>query len=244
MFYGRYTSWQQASEKSTGYASDEILKQVRASARLVAKGDAVYERDSVLFDSIEYSYPVMAALAKITCIKGGGLSVIDFGGGLGNSYLQFSSFLPQCKPLAWSIIEQPNYVECGKAEFQNEKLRFYYSVEECLNSEQPSVVLFSSVLQYLDTPYSVLEQIIANRIEYLLIDLTPFSQHSEDFLTVQVVRPPIYKADYPCWIFSESRMISFLKSHYDLLLQFDSTVMPGLGKFKAEYRGFFCRLCD
>jgi putative methyltransferase (TIGR04325 family) len=243
-YAGRFESWDQAEARSTGYSSDEILHKVRAAARKVATGEAVYERDSVLFDAIEYRFPVMAALARIACINGGCLSLIDFGGGLGNSYRQFRSFFPECKPLRWSIIEQPNYVECGQAEFQDDALVFYHSVADCLKSEQASVALFSSVLQYLETPYSVLDQIIANRIEYLLIDLTPVSQRSEDFLTIQIVRPPIYTADYPCWIFSESRMIHYLKSNYELLLQFDCMEMSALHKFDAAYRGFFCRLRD
>jgi hypothetical protein len=46
----------------------------------VKTGEAVYERDSVLFDEIQYSFPVIAALLRVASANKGKLNVLDFGG--------------------------------------------------------------------------------------------------------------------------------------------------------------------
>ena len=70
------------------------------------RGEAVYERDSVIFDHIEYSFPVLCGLLRAAVEDDGKLNVLDFGGSLGSSYYQKKGFLAVCKHLRWSIIEQ------------------------------------------------------------------------------------------------------------------------------------------
>jgi len=48
---------EEAMELSTGYDSERILGKVRDSLLKVKRGEAVYERDSVLFDKVQYSWP-------------------------------------------------------------------------------------------------------------------------------------------------------------------------------------------
>jgi putative methyltransferase (TIGR04325 family) len=92
-WYGNFKSWQEAKEASTGYDAENILHQVKTSLLKVKNGDAVYERDSVLFDKIEYSWELLAALMWIAAQNKGELHLIDFGGSLGSSYYQNKSFL-------------------------------------------------------------------------------------------------------------------------------------------------------
>lgn len=47
---GNYQTWKEAENTSTGYDSDEIIQKVRASLLKVKNGEAIYERDSVIFD--------------------------------------------------------------------------------------------------------------------------------------------------------------------------------------------------
>ena len=42
-------------------------------------GEAVYERDSVLFDEIQYSWGLLAGLQKAALENDGKLCVLDFG---------------------------------------------------------------------------------------------------------------------------------------------------------------------
>ncbi len=71
-WHGNYKTWQEAQNASTGYDSDEIIQKVRNSLLKVKNGEAVYERDSVIFDEIQYSWPLLAGLMFASAKSGGG----------------------------------------------------------------------------------------------------------------------------------------------------------------------------
>ncbi|MCI1279429.1 MAG: hypothetical protein LKG23_10655 [Nitrospira sp.] len=55
-FQGEFSTWASARAASSGYDSEAIFQKARAAALKVKKGEVVYERDSVLFDHVEFSY--------------------------------------------------------------------------------------------------------------------------------------------------------------------------------------------
>lgn len=91
-FFGNFSTRKDAVNASTGYNSDEIIKKVKESLLKVKSGEAIYERDSVLFDKINYSWPLLAGLLWIASQKADRLNLIDFGGSLGSSYFQNRKF--------------------------------------------------------------------------------------------------------------------------------------------------------
>ena len=79
-WHGNYKSWKEAQNASTGYESNEIIQKVRSSLLKVKNGEVVYERDSVIFDEIQYSWQLLAGLMFASAKSGGVLKVLDFGG--------------------------------------------------------------------------------------------------------------------------------------------------------------------
>ncbi len=205
----------------------------------VKHGEAAYERDSVLFGEVEYSWPVLTALLWIAARNGGRLSVLDFGGALGSSYYQNHRFLERLPEVHWSIVEQPSFVACGKRDFADERLRFYDNIEACLAERKPQVLLLSSVLQYLERPYELLHG-VRDRFPSVIVDLTPVHGGPRDRLTVQTVPPTIYTARYPCWIFSEAAITDALAHDFATVAAFDSHIGQDIrvGRMRARYRGF------
>jgi putative methyltransferase (TIGR04325 family) len=239
-FFGDYQSWNDACRDSAGYNSDVILNKVKNSLLLVKEGKAIYERDSVLFDKIDYSFPVLAGLLRASVENDGRLSVLDFGGSLGSSYYQNRKFLSDLRELKWSIVEQSNFVRCGKSLFEDENLKFYDSIDSCLQIEKSNVLLLSSVLQYLENPYAFLSEVFKYKFEYIIVDVTAFFQEklNLDRLTVQKVPPHIYEASYPAWIFNLDKFINFFLREYEILADFDSLKSPDLERLAAELKGF------
>lgn len=222
-FSGDYADWTAARDNSSGYDTELILERVRRAARAVRDGEAACERDSVLFDSVQHSFPVLAGLLRAAVENDNRLSVLDFGGSLGSSFVQCRDFLAAVSSLQWGIVEQEHFVRCGKAEFETGALRFFDSVDECVAQTSPNVVLLSGVLQYLPQPHQIMDDLAAKRIQYVVIDRTPFSDLPADRVTVQHVPPSIYPASYPCHIFSRQRFLDRWRSRYDLLAQFDGS---------------------
>lgn len=218
-WHGDYASWQEAQSKSTGYDAQIILEKVKDSLLKVKNGRAVYERDSVVFGEVQYSWQLLAGLMYAAAQNNGQLSILDFGGSLGSSYYQNKKFLDGLESVAWSIVEQPNFVECGKTNFADDVLKFYDDVNQCLVEQSPNVLILSSVLQYIEKPYVLLEKLLEYKFDMIIIDRTPFSKISKDIITVQKVPPSIYPASYPCWLLSETKFNAMF-TNYQLIESF------------------------
>jgi putative methyltransferase (TIGR04325 family) len=236
---GEYLSWDEAVAASGRYDDASILERVANAALRVKRGEVAYERDGVLFAEIEYSWPLLAGLMWIAARSAGGLDVLDFGGSLGSTYFQNRRFLSQLGHVQWSIVEQPHFVARGRREFEDETLRFYESIEACQIERAPNVVVVSSVLPYLEHPYDLLDT-LRGRFRYVLIDLTGVHAGERDRLTVQHVPERIYSARYPCWLFSEARLVDALQRNGTLVAAFDSHIGQDLraGNLRFRYRGF------
>jgi putative methyltransferase (TIGR04325 family) len=232
---GNYANWHQAQSQCTGYDSNVILEKCKSSLLKVKNGEAVYERDSVLFDEIQYSFGLLAGLERAALENDGILNVVDFGGSLGSTYFQNLDFLKSCKSVAWNIVEQAHFVECGKQFFEDENLKFYHSIEDCMKNCKINVLLLSGVLQYLDNPHEVLKKFVDYGFPFIILDRTSFVEGIADILTIQDVPDDIYKASYPAWFFNKLKLEEILLKNYKLISYFDNgftppTIINGINK--------------
>jgi putative methyltransferase (TIGR04325 family) len=218
---GDYRSWGEAVIASTGYDSELILEKTRAALLQVKNGQAVYERDSVVFDQVRYDWPLLAGLLWVAAQSDGRLDVLDFGGSLGSTYFQNRALLSRLKEVRWNIVEQRRHVEVGREYFEDQHLKFYLSIDDCLVATQPNAVILSSVLHYLEHPYDLLRAALGLRCNHVFIDRTPFWDGPTDRLCVQHVPPSIYSASYPSWIFSMHRFRSHLPQNWEVVTEFD-----------------------
>ena len=220
---GNYHSWEDANSKATGYNSEEILKKVRESSYKVKIGDSKYERDSVLFDEIQYSWPLLAGLMTAAAKLNGKIHVLDFGGSLGSMYYQNKKFLDQFNDVVWCIVEQQHFIKIGIEDFEDERLKFYLSVEDCLKEQSINILILSSVIQYIEKPYILLKSLISQlNVDYILIDRTPFT-NGEERIVRQTVPSSIYKASYACHIFNFDKFNKiFLSNGFRLFEEFET----------------------
>lgn len=240
---GNYKSWEEAREQSTGYDSELILDKVKSALLKVKDGRAVYERDSVLFNKIQYSFPLLSALMWITAVEKK-TNIIDFGGSLGSSYFQNRLFVDSINSdIKWNVVEQEHFVSCGKLYFESEKLKFYKNVSECFQDDASNVIIFSSVLQYLEAPSKIFDFISGLSFKYIIIDLTGIVDNTDkSILTVQKIPSAMYKASYPCWFFKETELKGLFSEKYDLIYDFDCEIgksIPINSTLEAKYKGYF-----
>jgi putative methyltransferase (TIGR04325 family) len=243
-WFGDFPNWALANSTCGGYNSTEIFEKVKASSILVRDGKAAFERDSVAFYEPETNEELIKWFENIVSrneIEGcnpktsGVIRVLDFGGALGSTYFQHREILKQFPNLIWCVVEQGDFVKIGQSEFENEVLKFEYSIREAVEKYQPNAVLVSGVLMYIEKPYDILADIFKSEIPHIMIDRTPFIPSEEDRLTVQIVPPKIYKASYPCWIFSEKKFLNFTEKHVRFVKEF-----PALDKINilnCQYKG-------
>ena len=238
-YTGNYNSWQEAQSASGGYDAALILDRVRDSLLKVKDGKAAYERDSVLFDEVQYSWPLLTGLLWAASRNGNRLNLVDFGGSLGSSYYQNRTFLAHLPELRWSIIEQHNFVQCGKKDFETEQLKFYFTLDDCMAERHPDTLLLCSVLPYLEQPYELLQEAMDRGFDTIIIDRTPVLLTGDDRITVQHVPPSIYQASYPAWFLNKTKFCRFLEPAYELVAEFEALAGEiSLEDVTAHEKGF------
>ena len=221
-FTGDFSSWSEAAARATGYGSELILERVLAAALKVKNGEVAYERDSVLFERTEYVWPVTTALMWAAARNHGELHVLDFGGSLGSSYFQNRALLEPLHSVSWGIIEQPAFVLAGRRYLEGDRLRFWESIDDYLADRNPTVILLSSVLQYLEDPYKVLRQLEATLASVIVLDRTPFSEDGVERIVIQEVPPSIYPASYPMRVLSTAAVLDAIGPAYRSVASFPS----------------------
>jgi putative methyltransferase (TIGR04325 family) len=237
---GDYPDWNSARAAATGYDHKEILEKIQAAAIAVRDGKALWDRDSVLFYHEEYNLPLVASLMSVAAWNGGRLCVLDFGGGLGCTYVQHRVLLDALPFFSWNIVEQPHFVRCGRDGFAGDRPTFWNSMEECAAAVgRPDVILFSGVLQYLDEPYAALNTAAALASKAIIVDRTCFSENGERF-TVEFAPQKIYAASYACRLLDKKRVLNALEPAAHVASWWNSAVDPvgfyGFFAFRKEAR--------
>jgi putative methyltransferase (TIGR04325 family) len=235
---GEYRDWQSAIQASEGYNALNILNKVKEATLKVKNGEAIYERDSVLFDKIEYSWPLLSGLMLIAAKNNSTLKVLDFGGSLGSTYFQNKKFLDELRYVEWNIVEQEGFVPIGRDFIEDEVVRFFYTLTESITERgMPDILITSCTLPYLEQPYKVLEELTRYKIPYLIIDNTPFNRRDNDRICQQKVPDYIYEATLPCWLLSYKEVRSVIEKQYNIMVEYQNDSFIYLDGHKIYYKG-------
>lgn len=221
-------TWEEAVASVRGYGDTAIIERVADATRAVERREAAFERDSVLFDEPQYSWPLVAALTHAAA-RDGRLHVIDFGGALGSTYRQHRPFLDDLPDVRWAVVEQADFVRIGRGEFTTDRLTFHDSIDEASGVVHATVVLFGSSLQYLPEPGAPLVDAARTPARTLVIDRTPLSDRPTDVITIQTVPPSIYRAAYPMWVLSRSRLLERSRPAWEVVASYES----GFGRIRT-----------
>jgi putative methyltransferase (TIGR04325 family) len=225
---GDYNTWQEALNACKPYDAEGVVEKVKEASLKVKNGEADYESDSVRFNKkIEYAWPILTGLLWVAARNSGILNAVDIKGAFGRLYFQNQTFLKLIPEVKWTIIEETKFVEIGKKYFETQSLAFHDELETVLHF-RPNVVLFSGTLQYLEDPFSVLDQVISAKVPHIIINDIPFIKGHSDRLTVQTVPSHIYDAAFPSWFFSEMKLLKILNLHYDIVADFKSRAVANL----------------
>ena len=241
-FFGDYKTWISAAEDCGGYDEGQILEKVVKSIRKVRDGEMPFERDGVLFNKIQYSWPLLAGILFAAArSKDQKISVIDFGGSLGSTYFQNKKFLDRFSNVSWNVIEQNNFVKIGNDEFTTNTLKFCTNIQNIPESIKPNILVASGVLQYLEKPYEIIDELLSEfDFDVIVVDRQSFDSNGKERIVKQVVPPSIYKASYPCRLFAEKEFVkAFTDNGYEIVEDFDGADGFGKGYY---FKGFiFCR---
>jgi putative methyltransferase (TIGR04325 family) len=173
----------------------------RAAARLDAdlaalRGD---RSDSSLALIREHPLPLLAATL---CATRRSTRILDFGGGLGTSFLRLLASLPAAPmPVDYHIVELPSVVAVGRERFGTfPNLHFHSSIPRDIGPVD--IVCAVSSLHYIEDWRGCLRELVALRPAWLLLADVPAGD-IPTFVTHQVY----YGSRMPVWFWNRQELV-------------------------------------
>ena len=236
---GNYDTWENADKECLGYDQQLILDKIIYATEYTKDKPDKFERDGCIISG--EPEPSFAALHWIKhTSQNNEINLIDFGGSLGSTYFQLKGYLTNYK-IRWNVIEQEHFVTAGRKKFESDELKFYYSIEECLKDTNPKCFFSSSAYPYIKNAYQNIESMLKHNFDWIILDKITIVDQPEDRITIQAVPPDIYPTIYPCWFFSESKLLDlFTKGNYHLISMFEHSDAKWLSGFipKSNEKGY------
>lgn len=175
------------------------------------------------------------AFLQVAQREDGQLNVVDFGGGLGGTFERCKAFLPT--GTTWRVIEQPGVIEAARSASVDPQVSFSDSLVQVLSTTPPNVVIFSTVLQYLERPEQYIQMVENAGVRWIVVDRTPLWLGGRNRIVVQKVPAKYYTGSMPARVFDRG---SFLKMFtYPLIATFeDLGSIPIDRRHTAKFLGF------
>ena len=180
---GNYRTWEEALQ-ATGPYKPEMATLIDTVRRYRDREPSYLNQYDPSCRGI--SYPLLAGLLTASVRCGGRLSVLDFGGSLGQTWFGLEWTLRHLPvPTTWCVVDQPGCVEGALPWFESDQLRFYTSVEAAVSEHELNTVVCSSTLQYLDQPYDVLDVLARLKLPHIILDRTAVSNEDTELIMRQ-----------------------------------------------------------
>ena len=231
---GPYASYAAALAHSSGYDSPLILAKVKHAVVEVLEGKAVYERDGSAFATMPQRLKLRELLSNYLSPKA---NVVDFGGGLGGTFINNRDLVSVGQH--WAVIEQPAFVTAGQELAHDYGLQVEFHNKLHGLGRSIDLLILSSVLPYLQSPYEILQQVLKLSPKLILIDRTAFIDHGEEVWWVQD-EPSYYGTpiSYPICPLLEKKVLASLKG-YEILDRWLNPFDPQ----QPAHRGLLLKRC-
>ena len=216
-YSGNYTTWGEAEAESKGYDQKNIFEKNLFALEQILAGNKKCEKDTILFDDYQYSFPTILGINFALKQDGNTISVLDYGGGFASSYFRNYKILKQFK-LNWTVVEQDHIVEIANQKFQGiNQISFLTNtqLQEHVDKFNFNLVLLGSSIQFFANPSKILKSLSSQNLKSIVVEQTPFVKHGPSRITIQNVKEPVYDASYPAWHFNEIEFRSWIPPHFE-----------------------------
>jgi len=215
---GVYSSFAETGGDQTAFKDEIWLGKLTERARTAKDQSMSSAAVAPITETRDYALPVLAAtLADPTKT----LRILDFGGGIGVSFLQLVRMLRSDQPIDFVVVE--NKTVCGNArELIGEDPRIRFLTELPEKSERFDIVHCGSSIEYVDDWRGILTHFIAWEPRYVVFVNLP-SADNLSFVTVQ----NYYGKRIPVHFWNFDEFVAYVESlGYALAL-------------KARFRGYW-----
>ena len=178
-------------------------------------------------------YVFLPMLAAIACRRNGGkLRILDFGGGVGISYVHLLSSLVECPVIDYHIVELEWACQAGSRLFKHDgRIHFHRSLPSDLT--EVDILHMNSVLQYIEDYVGLLKTLCVYQARYFLIgDLT-----AGDFPTYASAQKNMPGTVIQHWFLNMNEVVEIMKQGgYSLICKGAITDVYNLDGLPEGYR--------
>lgn len=170
---GPYDSFEEATQRSSGYNSQIILDKVFNAVVDVLEGNYAYERDGTTFairPSIDNLRRILIAHLQEDDV------LADFGGGLGCAFVNNRDLFRHSN--RYIVVEQSIFVEAGRDLSKKYGLPIQFIDNLCHLPVKPDIIILSGVLQYIPNAEQVLRKVAELMPRLIIVDRTAFAPNN------------------------------------------------------------------
>ncbi len=199
---GVYGTFQDVPASGDGFSGDcwtkKSLSKVAVSleaARSDQGPSVAVNRDSLL--------PFL--ISMLTSFKGE-VVVVDFGGGVGQTFIDTMDALPDSTQVSFHIVEMESVCEHAARLFEGDD-RIHFHTEFPKLDRPIDVIHLGSSLQYVEDWKAMLQNLAEQAPEFLLLgDL--MAGDVQTYATAQTY----YESQIPCWFFNQQEVVDHLQA--------------------------------
>jgi putative methyltransferase (TIGR04325 family) len=203
-------SWGDATSRSSGYQSPQTINSLIGSDPVSEQNHVSENLIGSRFQQVASAFLEGVASAQLqTTIR-----VLDIGGGLGEYFFLLEKIVPSLT-VHWTIVETSAVCELAiRTVPAQTNLVWTDSVDHVEGNFD--IVLMSSVIQYVENPYELLN-IGIEKSNFLILNRCPLTTSKTGVVCIQ--RPGFFesKGSYPVHMLSETELISHLRSRGEIL---------------------------
>jgi putative methyltransferase (TIGR04325 family) len=203
-------SWGDATSRSSGYQSPQTINSLIGSDPVSEQNHVSENLIGSRFQQVASAFLEGVASAQLqTTIR-----VLDIGGGLGEYFFLLEKIVPSLT-VHWTIVETSAVCELAiRTVPAQTNLVWTDSVDHAEGNFD--IVLMSSVIQYVENPYELLN-IGIEKSNFLILNRCPLTESKKGVVCIQ--RPGFFesKGSYPVHMLSEAQLINHLRGQGEIL---------------------------
>lgn len=152
------------------------------------------------------TYMTYAYVLALAAHKKDRISILDWGGGIGDYYIISKSLMPGLE-IDYYCKEVPTLCEGGRKLMPD--VKFYENEDHCLQSKY-DLVLVSSALQYSENWQKVVSQLSVVTKSYLYITRLPIVHETASFVVIQRPYKYGYQTEYMGWFLNRQEFLQYV----------------------------------
>lgn len=226
---GVYPHFREVPASGPGYQGDAWRNSAVEDTRRTM--NIVQRQAAIPTEVAEYAF--LSLLASVLYRQNGGaLRVLDFGGGVGISYVHLINSLPECSRIDYHVVELEWAIREGSRLFaQDRRVRFHRSLPDEL--ADVDILHVKNALEYVEDYAGLLTRLCTYRARYFLfVELC-----AGEFSTYASAQRNIPGTVIPHWFLNANEIIGVMKrGGYSLIFRSAMELPVNQRNFPEEYR--------